>query len=68
MKHNVGPLDRALRVLIGITLLAFAPVSDSPARWWGLLGLVPLLTAAIGYCPLYGVFGVSTCPRQASPR
>jgi hypothetical protein len=60
MKQNVGTIDRAVRVVIGVALLALLFLSDSPARWWGLVGLVPLLTAAIGYCPMYGLLGFST--------
>ncbi len=51
---NVGTLDRAIRILIGLALHS----------WWGLVGLVPLLTAAIGWCPAYLPFGLSTCPAK----
>lgn len=64
MKVNVGTIDRALRVLLGLGLLGFALLSDSPLRWWGLVGLVPLLTAAAGFCPLYALLGISTCPMR----
>jgi hypothetical protein len=56
---NVGGLDRALRVIIGVVLLALVFVG--PRTYWGLVGLVPLLTAAIGNCPLYSIVGLSTC-------
>ena len=61
MRHNVGKLDRAIRAALGIALLAFLFVSDAPGRWWGLIGLAPLLTAVVGYCPVYALFGISTC-------
>lgn len=64
MKVNVGTIDRALRVLLGLGLLGFALLADSPLRWWGLVGLVPLLTAAAGFCPLYALLGISTCPMR----
>jgi hypothetical protein len=51
--------DRAFRVLLGLVLLALVFVG--PKTYWGLLGLVPLLTGLIGSCPLYTVFGISTC-------
>ena len=68
--RNVGAADRVVRVILGIALLAFfflAP--DGPWPWVGLIGIVPLLTAAIGSCPLYTILGLSTCPaRTASAR
>ena len=62
MKHNVGMLDRGIRILVGLALLAVFFLADGPARWIGLIGIVPLGTAAMGWCPLYAVFGLSTCP------
>jgi len=60
---NVGPADRVVRVILGIALLAFFfLVPTSPWHWVGLLGIVPLLTAAIGSCPLYTLLGLSSCP------
>jgi len=65
MHVNVGTADKMIRVVIGLGLLGFALLSDSPARWWGLVGVVPLLTAAMGSCPLYTLLGFSTCPTAA---
>ncbi len=65
MKKNVGSADKVVRIVIGLGLLGFALFSDSPARWWGLVGVVPLLTAALGNCPLYSIVGLSTCPVSA---
>lgn len=62
MSKNVGSIDRVLRVVIGIALLAFAFMSASPYAWIGYIGVVPLLTAALGNCPLYSILGLSTCP------
>jgi hypothetical protein len=56
---NLGPIDRTIRILIGVALLAL--VWTGPQTEWGYLGLVPLLTGAAGYCPLYGLFRVSSC-------
>ena len=64
MKANVGSLDRALRVLVGLGVLSLLVILEGNARWFGLIGLVPLLTATLGYCPLYSLLGVSTCPLQ----
>lgn len=65
MKANVGSIDKILRVLIGIALLTLVFVLEGPARWLGLIGLVPLATAAFGFCPAYALFGMSTCPMES---
>lgn len=57
---NESPLDRAVRVVAGIALLALVFVG--PQTPWGLVGLIPLVTGLAGTCPLYRVFGISTCP------
>jgi cadmium resistance protein CadD (predicted permease) len=58
MKMNEGPLDRILRVVAGLVLLALVFVGPKTA--WGYLGLVPLITGLVGFCPLYAVVGLST--------
>jgi len=65
MKANVGGIDRGLRVLAGIALLAFFALGEGGARYIGLVGIVPLLTGAFRFCPLYGILGLNTCPRRA---
>lgn len=62
MKANVGHLDRIVRIVIGILLLALIVLVPGPERWWGLLGVIPLATASLSFCPLYSLLGVSTCP------
>lgn len=62
MTKNVGGLDRILRVAFGLALLAFALFSGHQYAWIGYIGVVPLLTAALSTCPLYSIFGVSSCP------
>ncbi len=62
MQQNVGIADKIIRIAIGLGLLGFALFSESPARWWGLVGIVPLLTATLGVCPLYSLVGLKTCP------
>jgi len=57
---NEATLDRAVRVVLGLVLIALAFVG--PKTPWGFVGLVPLLTGAMGSCPLYTVFGFSTAP------
>jgi hypothetical protein len=56
---NEGPTDRALRVGLGLFILTLALAYGS---WWGLAGLVPLVTGLVGYCPVYALFGFGTCP------
>jgi hypothetical protein len=60
MKINEGNIDRALRVIVGIVLLAMVFVG--PQTVWGWIGVIPLLTGAIGICPLYSVLGINSCP------
>ncbi len=60
MKANVGGLDRVLRIVIGLALIALAATGTIGA--WGWVGVVPLATAALGFCPLYTVLGFSSCP------
>lgn len=64
MTPNVGGLDKVIRILAGLGLLSLLFLLQGPARWWGLLGLVPLLTALVGFCPLYPLVGINTCPRK----
>jgi len=59
MKTNVGGLDRIARVVLGLALIALAATGTVGA--WGYIGVVPLVTAAIGWCPAYVPFGLSTC-------
>jgi hypothetical protein len=56
MKVNVGTADRALRIIVGLALLSLVFILDGNARWWALVGLQPLATGLIGWCPLYVPF------------
>ncbi|HPT49381.1 MAG TPA: DUF2892 domain-containing protein [Accumulibacter sp.] len=60
MKSNVGGLDKILRIVIGIALVALAITGVIGV--WGWIGVVPLLTGLIGKCPAYSIFGISSCP------
>ncbi|WP_308389835.1 DUF2892 domain-containing protein [Acidithiobacillus sp. AMEEHan] len=62
MSTNEGRLDRIIRIVIGIILLALVFVG--PKTDWGWIGIIPLLTGAMGFCPLYAVFGIKTCPAK----
>jgi hypothetical protein len=57
MHQNIGLIDRVIRIIAGVAIGALGLAYNS---WLGLIGLVPLLTAGIGICPLYLPFGIST--------
>ncbi|MFN3349346.1 DUF2892 domain-containing protein [Pseudorhodoplanes sp.] len=66
MTVNMGMLDRAIRVVVGILLIAFALPLGFPQTGWnwiGWIGIVPIVTAVIGNCPAYSLFGITTCSR-----
>lgn len=64
MGNNVGSLDKALRIIAGILMLSLVFVG--PQSPWGWIGVVPLLTALIGWCPAYKVLGLSSCAKCKS--
>lgn len=59
MKANVGTIDRVVRIIIGVVLIALVFVG--PQTPWGWIGIIPLATALIGFCPAYALFGLNTC-------
>ena len=62
MQTNVGNIDRIVRAVIGLALIALAWAGTIGA--WGWIGVVPLLTAALGFCPIYTMLGFSSCPMK----
>jgi hypothetical protein len=62
MQTNVGTIDRILRAVIGLALIALTWAGTIGV--WGWIGVVPLLTAALGFCPLYTMLGFSSCPMK----
>jgi hypothetical protein len=62
MKLNVGGIDRILRIIVGLALVAWAALLGGPI--WAWIGVVPLATGAIGFCPLYPLIGCSTCAKK----
>jgi len=65
-KENVGTLDRALRAIFGIALIAaYFLTTGGGWHWLYLLGIIPLATALFSSCPLYSLLGMSTCPIKA---
>ncbi len=61
MRCNVGTTDRMLRIVLGLVIIVAGLYFQS---WWGLIGLIPLVTGALRLCPLYSVLGLSTCKTE----
>lgn len=61
MKANVGSVDRVIRIVAGLAILSLFFVLDDNSRWFALIGLVPLATATLRWCPAYTLIGVNTC-------
>jgi hypothetical protein len=61
MTPNVGTIDRVLRIALGLLLIGLASAGMIGA--WGYIGIVPLITGAVRFCPAYRLLGFSTCPR-----
>jgi hypothetical protein len=59
MKTNIVNIDRILRIVIGLALVVLTVMGTLPA--WGYIGIVPLATGLMGWCPPYAIFGISTC-------
>ena len=59
---NEGKIDRLLRILVGLAVIALVFVG--PKTNWGWLGLIPLVTGLVGFCPLYRLLGLNTCPTR----
>ncbi len=66
MKCNVGGIDRILRIIVGLGLIAWALgfIPGVAPSVWGWIGVVPLLTAIVGFCPAYPLLGISTCSKS----
>ena len=62
MKKNIHPVERVIRVVAGAGLMSLA--FWGPANYWFLLGVVPMATGLLGWCPPYALLGISTCPRE----
>jgi hypothetical protein len=62
MKKNVGGIDRVLRFVLGVGLLSLVVIG--PKTFWGLIGIIPLVTSLFSFCPLYPLVGMNTCPMK----
>jgi len=65
MKKNVGTVDRTIRIVIGLVILLVGLYFKS---WWGLIGLLPLLTGVFSFCPAYLPFGISSCAEKGQKK
>lgn len=61
MTRNVGTTDRGIRLVVGVALLSLAFIG--PRTPLGYLGLIPIITALVNFCPLYAILGINTCAR-----
>ncbi len=66
MKTNEGTIDRALRVIAGLALVGLAATGTVGA--WGWIGIVPIATGLIGWCPAYTMLGINTCPMKSDAK
>jgi hypothetical protein len=65
MKTNIGNIERGIRILAGLILIALA--ATNTVGWWGWLGVVPLATGLLGWCPPYAMLGINTCSSKKAP-
>jgi hypothetical protein len=72
ISKNIGGVDRALRILVGIVLLGCVSLAFTGPKsgwaWLGLIGFLPLVTGIIGFCPPYNLLGISTFKKEGNPR
>ncbi len=65
MKANVGSLDKIIRIILALIIFVIGYMTKS---WWGLLGLIPLVTALTGHCLIYTILGINTCKVKPQPK
>ena len=65
MKRNIGGIERIIRALAGLVLIGLA--ASGTVGWWGWLGVIPLTTGLVGWCPPYALLGINTCRTKDSP-
>lgn len=62
MKANVGGIDRIIRIVVGVALIVWVLFANGPV--WAWLGVIPLVTALVNFCPIYNLLGISSCRKQ----
>ncbi len=65
MKKNIGSTEKVIRLILAVALFSLFFILDGNARYWALVGFVPLITGVINFCPIWHVFGVNTCKLKA---
>lgn len=65
MQKNVGSADKIIRIVLSLGLLSLLFLLEAPMKYLGLIGIVPLATSLMGWCPLYTLLGVNTCKVKA---
>ena len=65
MKANVGSADKIIRIILGVAIIAAGFMYGS---WLGAIGVIPILTAFMSFCPLYSIFGINTCKLKEAQR
>jgi hypothetical protein len=63
MNANVGKIDKVARLILALVLFSLFFVLPGDAKWFGLVGVIPLVTGLVNWCPLYMLFGMNTCKR-----
>jgi hypothetical protein len=66
MTVNVGSADRIIRIVAGLAILSLLFFLEGNARWWGLIGIVPLVTGLVRWCPAYSLLGLNSCGTKAA--
>jgi len=61
MKKNIGSTEKVIRLILAVILFSLFFILDGNARYWALVGFVPLITALINFCPIWAIFGINTC-------
>lgn len=62
MNKNVGGIDKILRIVVGLALIGLTVMGVLPV--WGYIGIVPVATGLMGWCPIYPLLGLNTCPMK----
>jgi hypothetical protein len=66
MKANIGSVDRIVRIVAGLAILSLLVLLEGGSRWLGLVGIIPLATGLIRWCPAYALFGIDSCGARTS--
>lgn len=66
MEKNIGSTDKVIRIVAGLAILSLFFILEGNSRWFALIGLGPILTTFIGWCPAYTLMGVSTCKTKTN--